>query len=178
MISLHSNHLKPAENKMVREYARFVLNRMVRRGIQNKSIVNIKILSEAEVKCEADKYDLRAFKAWCTYDGVDEKGRKKFSIVLNKKRMNNRAKRPISALKNLLVDLGHELVHVKQYLNNEIFDYANGDVRHKGIKFDSSYLLDEEKYYDSPWEIEAYGREWGLYKIFCNHLKMKAKLAV
>jgi hypothetical protein len=175
MISLQTNHLKPAENRMVRDYARFVLNRMVRRGIQNKSIVNIKILEEQELKDEAEKLELKEYKAWCTYDGVDEKGLKKFTIVLNRKRMNKIAKRPISRLKNVLIDLGHELVHVKQYLNNEIFDYKNGDVRHKGIKFDSSYLLDEGKYYDSPWEIEAYGREWGLYKMFCTHLKMKAK---
>jgi len=74
-------------------------------------------------------------------------------------------------LKQLLIDLGHELVHVKQYLNNELFDYKSGDVRYKGLFFDASHYTEEEKYFDSPWEIEAYGREWGLYKIFCNKLK-------
>ena len=35
----------------------------------------------------------------------------------------------------------------------------------------SEELEDEEEYYDSPWEIEEYGREWGLYKTFCKKLK-------
>ena len=94
-------------------------------------------------------------------------------MVLSIHTLNKKAKKPHTRLKNMLVDLGHELVHVKQYLNNEIFDYRNGDVRHKGIVFGSEYQDNEELYYDSPWEIEAYGREWGLYRMFCNHLKQE-----
>ena len=62
-------------------------------------------------------------------------------------------------------------MHVKQYLNGEIFDYKSGDVRYKGSYFDSSYQESEESYYDSPWEIEAYGREAGLYRMFLTKLK-------
>ena len=171
MIVVTSNHLKTKEIAMVRKYARFVLDRMVRRSIQNKSRINIRILDEEEIKDAADILDLKEYKAWCTYDGVDEVGKKKFSVVLARKRLNKRGKKPLTRLKNILIDLGHELVHVKQYLNNEIFDYKNGDVRHKGIIFDASWGQDEESYYDSPWEVEAYGREWGLYKLFCRKLK-------
>ena len=70
-----------------------------------------------------------------------------------------------------MVDLGHELIHVKQYLNNEIFDYTDGAVRYKGSYFDSSYQDNEELYYDSPWEIEAYGREQGLFKMFVTKMR-------
>lgn len=171
MIVVTSNYLRAKDLTMVRKYARFVLNRLVRPGVQNKSRISIKILGEQEIRDAADLLDLKRYKAWCTYDGVDENGIKKFTVVLDQKNLNKLGKKPITRLKQLLIDLGHELVHVKQYLNNEVFDYKDGGVRYKGIIFDGSYYEDEEAYYDSPWEIEAYGREWGLYRMFVNHLK-------
>jgi hypothetical protein len=173
MISVISNHLPQKDLAMIRKYARFVLNKLVRAGVQRKSRINIRILGEQEIKDAADLLDLKKYKAWCTYDGIDEQGRKKFTVVLDHKHVNKRGKKPITRLKNLLVDLGHELTHVKQYLNNEIFDYKDGGVRYKGVIFDDSYNQDEEAYYMSPWEIEAYGREWGLYKMFCKMLKQE-----
>lgn len=171
MISVSSNYLKAKDLAMVRKYARFVLDRMVRPGIQNKSRINIKILGAQEMRDAADLLDLKYYKAWCTYDGVDAEGNKKFTVIVDHKTVNKRGKKPITRLKQLLIDLGHELVHVKQYLNNEIFDYKNGEVRHKGVVFDASWMENEEAYYESPWEIEAYGREWGLYRMFCSKLK-------
>jgi hypothetical protein len=171
MISVTSNYLERIEFSMIKKYARFVLNKLVRKGLQNKSRINIKVLGFDEIKEAADLLDLKTYKAWCTYDGPDEDGKKKFTVVLDAKRINTRAKKPQIRLKNILIDLGHELIHVKQYLNNEIFDYRNGDVRYKGLIFDASHYMDEEKYFDSPWEVEAYGREWGLYVLFCSNLK-------
>ena len=173
MIVVTSNYLRAKDMAVVRKYARFVLNRMVRPGIQSKSRVTVKILGEQEIRDAADLLDLKKYKAWCTYDGIDDNGTKKFTVVLDHKHVNKKGKKPITRLKNLLIDLGHELVHVKQYLNNEMFDYKNGEVRHKGVVFDASYMEDEEAYYESPWEIEAYGREYGLYKMFCHHLKQE-----
>lgn len=175
MLNITSACLRSDDRDMIRDYARFVLDRMVRRGIQNKSRVHIKVLAKDEIKTQAELLELKKYKAWCTYEGTDANGEKKFTIVLNAHTINRKAKKPHIRLKNLLIDLGHELVHVKQYLLNEVFDYTNGDVRHKGIVFSSSYQEDEELYYDSPWEIEAYGRELGLYKIFCNKLKEDSK---
>ena len=82
-----------------------------------------------------------------------------------------KAKKPIIKLRDVLITVGHELVHVKQYLNGEIFDYKSGDVRYKGTYFEASCTQDEESYYDSPWEVEAYGRELGLYRMFVTKLK-------
>ena len=73
------------------------------------------------------------------------------------------------------MDLGHEMIHVKQYLNNEIFDYKNGFVRYKGEEFDDSYKSKLENYFESPWEIEAYGRELGLFRIY-EQMKKKGEL--
>jgi len=171
MITVTSNYLERVEFSMIKKYVRFVLNKLVRKSVQNKSKINIKVLGLDEIKEAANLLDLKTYKAWCTYDGLDEDGKKKFTVVLDIKRINSRAKKPQIRLKNILIDLGHELVHVKQYLNNEIFDYKNGDVRYKGLIFDASHYMDEEKYFDSPWEVEAYGRELGLYVLFCRNLK-------
>jgi hypothetical protein len=175
MVAVVSNYLNRSDSAMIRKYSKFVLNRLVRPGLQSKSKITIKILNHEEVKDAADSLDLKNYKAWCAYDGVDDHGNRKFTIILNSKQVNKRAKKLPIRLKNLLIDLGHELTHIKQYLNNEMFDYTNGNVRYKGLVFDASHYMDEEKYYESPWEIEAYGRELGLYRIFCNKLKEDSK---
>jgi len=175
MLTVTSPHLGSSDLSMVRKYARFVLDRLVRRSAENKSRITIKVLTPQEMKDEADLLDLKTYKAWCTYDGVDDNNIKKFTIVLNAKTVSKTAKKPHIRLKQTLIDLGHELVHVKQYLHNEVFDYKNGDIRYKGKVFDSSHVTDEEKYYFSPWEVAAYGMELGLYRVFCSKLKEEEK---
>ena len=170
MIVISSNYLNAKEKSLIRKYANFVLNRMVRRGIQNKSKIVIKVMSPEEFDAELDKNDLVNYNAWCTYDGI-EHDKKNFTVVVNVNSISKRSKKPLLKYRTVLIDIGHELVHVKQYLNGEIFDYKSGDVRFKGMKFDASHYDNEEKYFESPWEIEAYGREWGLYKMFCNKFK-------
>ena len=174
MIVVSSNYLNAKEKSFIRKYASFVLNRMVRRGVQNKAKVVIKVMSPEEFDAELDKNDLINYNAWCTYDGIENE-KKKFTVVVNINSISKRAKKALVKYRTVLVDLGHELTHVKQYLNGEIFDYKSGDVRFKGMRFDPSHYENEEKYFESPWEIEAYGREWGLYKMFCNKLKEEDK---
>jgi len=74
-----------------------------------------------------------------------------------------------------MLDIAHEQVHIKQYLSGELFEYAAGGVRYKGQKFDYDPEMNDEGYYNSPWEIEAYGREQGMYKMFTKMLKEEAK---
>lgn len=72
-------------------------------------------------------------------------------------------------IEEMIKTLGHEMVHVKQHAKNElqtgIMVAARG-----GLKIHSKWMGEiwkpkskEDDYYDSPWEIEAYGREVGLY---------------
>jgi hypothetical protein len=66
--------------------------------------------------------------------------------------------------------LGHEMVHVKQYAKNELgkeLALARGG---KGLKIATRWQgkiwypkSKEHAYFDCPWEIEAYGREIGLF---------------
>lgn len=70
--------------------------------------------------------------------------------------------------------LGHEMVHVKQHAKNELQN-GHAVVARGGFKIYSKWMGEiwkpkgkEDAYFDSPWEIEAYGREVGLYAKWLN----------
>ena len=68
--------------------------------------------------------------------------------------------------RNLLINLAHEMVHVKQWAKNEMYEYMEPHmVRFKGEKIH----LNEVDYWDYPWVIEAYGRQLGLFIRFCEN---------
>lgn len=72
--------------------------------------------------------------------------------------------------KALLRALAHEMVHVKQYATGQLKDYMNNNnTCWEGTTFKGDREGDE--YWVSPWEIEAYGREVGLYVLFKKYLK-------
>lgn len=68
---------------------------------------------------------------------------------------------------NQLKTLAHELVHVKQF--------AMGEMRYTKYRewikwFKQSIQSEETDYWDLPWEIEAFGREYGMYIRYVEHL--------
>lgn len=69
------------------------------------------------------------------------------------------------SLRYMLMTLAHECVHLKQYALGEIDDNL---CHWKGKRVHS-----KTDYWDSPWEIEAHGREVGLYTRFAQHHNLK-----
>lgn len=75
--------------------------------------------------------------------------------------------------------MAHEIVHIKQMARNElrlssgVKIFRDGTVaRHDvGIWMGKEYLVNEDTYWELPWEIEAYGREVGLVWNFNKYLK-------
>lgn len=71
----------------------------------------------------------------------------------------------------MIKTLAHEMVHVKQYAKNELGkEMALARGGKKGVRIVTRWQGDlwypkakEHDYYDAPWEIEAYGREVGLW---------------
>lgn len=174
MIRVTSNYLRKADVALLKRYCNFVMLRMVRPSVLRKANINITILKNEDLNHAEDEFDLKEYGAWVTYNGI-ENNRKKFNMVLNARRINRNAKTSIPRLKRLMMDAAHELVHIKQYLNNELFDYVDGKTRFKGEVFPLGHTTDDEIYYNSPWEIEAYGREFGMYKMFSKKLKQEQK---
>ena len=68
-------------------------------------------------------------------------------------------------IRNILITLAHEMVHVKQWAKGEMYEYAEQDmVRFNKTKFNLANI----NYWDYPWEIEAFGRQLGLFVRFCE----------
>lgn len=67
--------------------------------------------------------------------------------------------------KTILFNLAHELVHVKQFALRELDENQT--------KWFGRHVDDEKvDYWDLPWEIDAYGRERGLYMRFVREYKL------
>lgn len=65
-------------------------------------------------------------------------------------------------LRKLLETVAHEMVHVKQYARCEMKDLLSRPInirKWQGNEINTSNI----SYWDLPWEIEAYGRECGLF---------------
>lgn len=71
--------------------------------------------------------------------------------------------RSIKNLRKIIQTLAHEMVHVKQFAKGEIYDHKFQRTFKWG---DQIYDVDTHDYWDLPWEIEAFGREVGLFVRF------------
>lgn len=68
-------------------------------------------------------------------------------------------------IRDILINLAHEMVHVKQWVKGEMYEYANpNEVRWMKKKYD----MNDMDYYDYPWEIDAFGRQLGLFVRMCE----------
>lgn len=70
-------------------------------------------------------------------------------------------------LRRLLTTVAHEMVHVKQYARGEL----KGDYLWHG----KTYHPKKVDYWDEPWEIEAHGRECGLFVRWADDQKLGDK---
>ena len=78
-----------------------------------------------------------------------EQDKNQFEIELDKK----------LSIKDMVTALCHEMVHVKQYAKDELHEYT----MKKGHRYKGKFFSDKLDYWDEPWEIEAHGRETGLF---------------
>ena len=63
------------------------------------------------------------------------------------------------SLRNLLETVAHEMVHAKQFARGELYESS----RTNKHRWQGRWLSKEPGYWDQPWEIEAHGRECGLF---------------
>ena len=65
------------------------------------------------------------------------------------------------SLRDLLETVAHEMVHVKQYARRELHP-------DKHVWMGKTVNPDDVNYWDQPWEIEAHGRQLGLFIRYCE----------
>lgn len=94
--------------------------------------------------------------------GIDERPLPRhFCIELEKKQ----------SPKKLLQTLGHELTHAKQFAKGELKFFVRN---HKFSKWNGDLIHEDAlNYWECPWEIEAYGREQGLYVMFTEEFGIR-----
>lgn len=132
--------------KLLVEAANFFANILMDPRMVRNITLDIEIVSGLDVEGEC----------------VDEEGTKNprwFTINLRKQDIDD-----------MIKVLAHEMVHVKQHAKNELQSGIIIPTR-GGLKMTSKWMGEvwkpkakEHPYFDAPWEIEAYGREVGLFQ--------------
>lgn len=74
-------------------------------------------------------------------------------------------------LRTLLTTVAHEMVHVKQYARGELFE----SVQQAKHRWQGKYISNSIEYWDQPWEIEAHGRETGLFVRWAEEHKLSQR---
>ena len=83
-------------------------------------------------------------------EGYVRKSPREFDIEINASK----------SLKTIMETIAHEMVHVKQYARNELRELSDSQFTWCGETVDGTKI----DYFDLPWEIEAHGREAGLFR--------------
>lgn len=71
-------------------------------------------------------------------------------------------------MRKLLETVAHEMVHVKQYARRELHPSTD-------TWLGKTYNPKKVSYWDLPWEIEAHGRECGLFVRWCEENDLGSK---
>lgn len=141
---------KHQEKKLLIEAANFFAHQLMDPRMVRNLVIDLEVRDKLDVQGEC----------------VDEDGTNSprfFTIALRRQKMDE-----------MIKTLGHEMVHVKQYAKNELKSGVMVPAR-GGFKMTSKWQGQiwkpkgkEDGYFDAPWEIEAYGREVGLFAKWLN----------
>jgi hypothetical protein len=137
---------KRKEKALLIEAAEFFAAKLMDPRMVRNLIIDLEVRKESDVDGEC----------------VDEDGVRNprwFTIGLKRQDINQ-----------MIKTLGHEMVHVKQHAKNELQSGVMIPTK-GGLRMTNRWMgkiwkpkAREDHYFDSPWEIEAYGREVGLFE--------------
>jgi hypothetical protein len=165
MLRIQGDCLSKADKFLLKKATIYTMDHLLPRPLRANSRIIINV-------CGPDSKQINA-KNWaeCRFDTNKVTGLKTVRIWLNSMRISRTATTPFKQLRSLVRDLFHELVHAKQYLKGELVELGGPYYKFRGKKYHSPEDGDLFGYYDQPYEIEAYGREKGLYIRFRNKMK-------
>ena len=142
----------PKRKEWVQSLTAFALSKLVSKRLDNRLTIKVQLLKGL--------IDNNSVFGDCIY--LDEcNGRPREFLI----RVDNSLR-----LRTLLTTIAHELVHVKQWATGEMWEYSaiHSTTRWKQKKI----RTDKTDYWDLPWEIEAHGREIGLFVRWCESEKI------
>jgi len=117
-----------------------------------------RLYHKVEILIEFDNSELNTnVYGFCDWNDTNDRARD-FTITVD----------PNLGKRNMLLVLAHEMVHIKQYAKGELKDYMRVNrVKWKGKVYNDAKI----DYWEQPWEIEAHGREKGLYYKFTDYMR-------
>jgi hypothetical protein len=111
---------------------------------------------EILIEFDASELDKNVY-GFCDWNDNNDRARD-FTITVD----------PNLGKRNMLLVIAHEMVHIKQYAKGELKDYVRvNKVKWKGKVYNDAKI----DYWEQPWEIEAHGREKGLYYKFTDYMR-------
>lgn len=153
-------YVRPSLEKKIIAACKFYAETLLSKPIQSKLILDIEIESNLEDDNQGECFP------------EDENRNPRYFTIRLKKRSDNA----------MIKALAHEMVHIKQFAKNEL-SYKFKEVRNSlpkkmNVAFDTIWgneiwkpKKNEHLYWDAPWEIEAYGKEPGLFYKFLEQYK-------
>lgn len=145
--------------KHCRQFARLFSNKFFSKDLSKQISIKLKFEKRKRIKYN----DLCAEVEWM--DNPRQPRRFNVTIFVGQK----------PSLLYIITSLAHEMVHVKQYVKNELVDLVSTDFNVAVFK-NKKYNLNKIPYFDQPWEIEAYGRTPGLTREYLESVKLAGKI--
>jgi len=150
-IKLHARNIDDKLRVALYAMTEFAMARLVpSKRLRNNVSINVHLKhheegGEAMLSEDADRYRPRDFKVIIDHHQaeIDDYGRTRTDTEWGH---------------TILRTLAHELVHVKQYLVGDL-TWRDKGMLWKGVMFAPEYLTDQ---LETPYEVEAYGKEKGL----------------
>ena len=150
-IKVHARNIDDKLRVAIYAMTEFAMARLVpSKRLRNNVSINVHLKhheegGEAMLSEDADRYRPRDFKVIIDHHQaeIDDYGRTRTDTEWGH---------------TILRTLAHELVHVKQYLVGDL-TWRDKGMLWKGVMFAPEYLTDQ---LETPYEVEAYGKEKGL----------------
>jgi len=143
-----SKSVTPVRREIIRRSAKFYADKLMTARLHSSLTVYIHLVDNL-----LETEDVRGDCVW-----VDAAHRgKEFEIRV--------AYNPDVCMKEVLETLAHEMVHVKQFARGEMRELTSvvDSLNWNGSRINTAMV----DYWDLPWEIEAHGRERGLFTRLC-----------
>jgi len=150
----------------IKDIANFCLHRLMQDRLANKIAVDFFIMKEIDDEEESEGGGGTIGDCEWMDDAYSPK---EFSVRIATHSIKNGRLKKFNR-REILEIVCHELVHVKQQAKKEKYFHQRKDlVKFRGKLYDTNKV----NYWDFPWEIEAYGRERGLYEMWLESKKSK-----
>ena len=158
-IFMYHEHETEAERYVIEQACHFYLNELL--PIKQRRMT-IHLYFNEKIECDNPKIEPHAEIDWVDTNILPNEYQIRFSKHISKN------------ILRVIKTMAHEMIHVKQFAKGELYDHIyKYTVRWKKINHKN---IDESDYFEKPWEIEAFSKEFPLFKKFMKTYGLSQKM--